>query len=535
MKKETKVSGARRGGLSAFVVSDSGFRLSPKVAQFVGRERELAFLAERLAGARQGGGGVVLLAGEPGIGKTRLLDEAAQLSITAGATVLRGGASNLEGMPPYLPFLEALGGHARVVPESVLRQQVGGGGSVLAVILPELNQRLGELPSTYALPHEQARLRLFEAISSFLSAIAAANPAVLILDDLQWADGPSLDLMCHVARHCSGTNLLVLGAFRQGELDRNPALERALTELARLRSLETVAPGPLSLDEIGLLASDALRGETDATLSGLLHAESEGNPFFAEELLRFWFEAGIVVAPAGGTGAWTLAELEETPLPPSIVGAVRQRLASLPNDVVEILRAAAIVGQTFEVGLLAAILEQDAELIETAIEQAERGQLLRREPAGVFTFSHHKIRECLHDEVGRVRAARLHERAGLALESRPSTPGTQRLVDLAFHFVRSDDRARGVAYSLQAAEAALKAFAAEEATKHFKAALDLMAADDGRRGALLIGLGDALVLAGIESEATNAFEEAQDRYFIKGDRIAAAKASAGIRSRPLAA
>ena len=121
MKKETKVSGARRGGLSAFVVSDSGFRLSPKVAQFVGRERELAFLAERLAGARQGGGGVVLLAGEPGIGKTRLLDEAAQLSITAGATVLRGGASNLEGMPPYLPFLEALGGHARVVPESVLR------------------------------------------------------------------------------------------------------------------------------------------------------------------------------------------------------------------------------------------------------------------------------------------------------------------------------------------------------------------------------------------------------------------------------
>ncbi len=92
--------------------------------------------------------------------------------------------------------------------------------------------------------------------------------------------------------------------------------------------------------------------------------------------MRFWFEAGIVVAPAGGTGAWTLAELEETPLPPSIVGAVRQRLASLPNEVVEILRAAAIVGQTFEVGLLAAILEQDAELIETAIEQAERGAAL---------------------------------------------------------------------------------------------------------------------------------------------------------------
>ena len=213
----------------------------------VGRERELARIRAHLETAVRGRCAVVLLVGEPGSGKSRLLDETAERAGAHGIAVLRGGASDAEGMPPYLPFLEALGRYLLAAPADELRADAGAGAAVLAMVFPELAVRLGDLPQSYPLPPEQGRLRLFQAVAVFLAALArrgvqhgTAAPAadhgppaglLLILDDLHWADTATLDLLVHIVRHQPDAPLLILGAYREGEAAENPALERALARL----------------------------------------------------------------------------------------------------------------------------------------------------------------------------------------------------------------------------------------------------------------------------------------------------------------
>jgi predicted ATPase len=267
--------------------------------QLVGRQREFSLLQSGLEAALGGRVGVALVSGEPGIGKTRLLRDFAERATEQGALVLLGGASEAEGMPPYLPFLEALGRYVQSAPLEVLRQQIGPLGGPLAELLPELSARLGELPSGYALPSQQARVRLYEAVGDFLAAVAEHAPLVLILDDLQWADSATLDLLCYVARHQPTARLLVLGAYREGEAAANAALERSLVELNRLRVLLLVPLRPLGADDLGAIGTRELGGPLDSHLVSALHRHSEGNAFFAEELLRDWVESGAIVSLEG--------------------------------------------------------------------------------------------------------------------------------------------------------------------------------------------------------------------------------------------
>ncbi len=191
----------------------------------VGRQRELAVLMERLTDAVRGVLTVALVAGEPGIGKSRLLEEVAAWARARGHAVLRGGAVDAEGMPPYLPLIEALGAYVRAAEPEVLRARAGVHATVLATVLPELALRLGDLPAGYSLPPEQARLRLFEAVGALLLALAGSGTPpglLLVLDDLHWADAATLDLVCDVARRYPQAPLLLLGAYRPGETRRNP-------------------------------------------------------------------------------------------------------------------------------------------------------------------------------------------------------------------------------------------------------------------------------------------------------------------------
>jgi predicted ATPase len=209
----------------------------------IGRQRELTSLLRHVEAARDGHPGVALIVGAAGIGKTRLLDELAARAAGSGGRVLRGGGSETEGMPPYLPFLEALGQHIRTTDPDTIRAQVGAFAPVLATILPELPSRLGQTTASYSLPPEQSRMRLYEAVSSFLGAIAAPGGLVLILDDLQWVDPASLDLLCFIARYQQtaqpSARMFVLAAAREGEAAYPDAFERASTELNRLRLLTT--------------------------------------------------------------------------------------------------------------------------------------------------------------------------------------------------------------------------------------------------------------------------------------------------------
>ena len=498
---------------------------SSVASQIIGRQRELTLLWNQYIAARSGCARVALLAGEPGIGKTHLLDAFAVRAIEDGSIVLRGGASESEGMPPYLPFLEALGQHIRITPLHKLPQQVAMAPQILTSILPELAARLDEVPSAYPLLPEQTRLRLYEAVGMFLEAISAPQVLVLTLDDLHWADTSSLDLLCYVAQHHSKAKLLIVGTYREGEVDGNSALTRAITELARQRILTNVAVDPLSLEEIKVLASNYLGSSISSNFNQLLYTQSEGNPFFAEDLLQEWIERGALMQE---NEQWVASEPLEHSLPASIVGTLRQRFARLPSSVIDHLRIAAIIGRTFDLSLLATVEGQEAEAIEEQLLEAERARLVLSDQTGTFKFSHDKIRQCLYTEVSTSRRQRLHEAIGRTLETcyeKGSTKSTYQLAELAFHFTHSGDSMRGVTYSQLAAEQAVRSSASKEAMKHYQTALKLLDSSDDRYGPLLLGLGEAALLAGAASEAAITYEAALTWLLQAGNSRLAAQAA----------
>ena len=231
---------------------------SLRIMPLVGRLREVARVMDAYDLTKEGSARVVLVAGEPGIGRTRLLDEIELRAIGDGAVVLRGGSSQAEGMPPYLPFLEALGRYIQITPLDLLREQVAAAPQVLASLFPGLAMRLGTPGVPPASPPEQARLRFYEAIGTFLEAIGTPHALVLMLDDLQWADSASLDLLCHLVRCQSHAHLLLVGAYRENEFNDHPALPRMVVELSRQRRLTTVMVEPLFAHEIDMLVSNML-------------------------------------------------------------------------------------------------------------------------------------------------------------------------------------------------------------------------------------------------------------------------------------
>jgi predicted ATPase len=499
-------------------------RSSRREPLLTGRQHELAALWKQFEETTAGRLHVTLVAGEPGIGKTRLLNEVAGCAEQVGALVLRGGASEAEGMPPYLPFLEALGQHIRTATLDQLREQIDAMGPVLATILPELPLRLSELPGSYPLPPEQARLRLYEAVGAFLAAIAAPHGLVLLLDDLQWADTATLDLLCYLAQHQATSRLYVLGAYRSDELASHPALERSILDLTRGRQLTVLALGSLTEADVAELITALLGVPPHPTLSQLLWKESEGNPFFLEEVLQAWLETGtLTVTPSQANISTSLPEN----LPASISGLIRHRLARLPQEVLETLRTAAILGRTFASSFLAEVMGQDEELVEERLLTAVRAGVLRSDSAEMYTFSHDTLRACLYGEVTPARRRRLHGFIGRALEARLDQEDAHQLAQLAFHFAHSGDRVRGATYSQLAAAQAVRAAAPREAMHHYHTALDLLEQQDQHRGPLLLALGEAALTASAEREAVQAFEAAQTWWTHKPDVVAAARAAYG--------
>src|SRR5581483_11869252 len=481
--------------------------ITPLLSQFVDRQRELALIEHEYEVASSGCIRVVMLVGELGVGKTRLLNEVARRVESDGALVLRGDASDAEGMPPYLPFLEALGQYARTTAMDRLREQVAVAPRTLINFLPQLSMRLGELPVPYSLP-ERGRFHLFEAVSAFLEVISKSQTLVLMLDDLHWADAASFDLLCYVTKHQPHARILIIGTYRDGEINRLPALERAVTELTRQRALTTITVSPLPPGEIEALANSYLRGSISANVSALLYKQSEGNPFFAEEILRVWVEMGTLVEE---NKRWTAVAPLESTLPHSILGALRQRFARLPTASIDHLRVASIIGRTFHLQLLASVEGKEVEAVEEYLLEAVHAGLIRADGKGGFSFTHDKIRESLYIEVSTSRRRRLHEMIGRIQEAlyRQNDPShTYLLAELAYHFTRSGDHLRGAIYSQLAAEQAMRSSALEDAIYHYQMALQLLASDDEKRASLLLGLGEAAMLAGMERKAIEAFTQA---------------------------
>jgi len=503
-------------------------------APLIGRQEELAELDRiwSVAGAASHNGErgrFVLLTGDPGIGKTRLVAEIARRAHEAGAFVL-AGRSPEEALVPYQPFVEAIRHYVVNVPSGELRVSAREYGSELSRLVPELRRRAPELPPPFEGDPETERYRLFEAVVGMLNAIAATAPVLLVLDDLHWADRPTLLLLRHLARAPHPGRVLVLGAYRGTETAVG-GLAEALSELRRERLVTQLTVEGLDLDETAELVEVRSGGRPTPSFSRALHAETEGNPLFIEELLRHLAEAGVQAGRAGRR------ELERFGLPEGIKQLIARRLERLDAQAIEWLRVAAVIGRDFDLGLLERVLSLDEEPFLSVLDDVLAAGLVAESPApaGRFSFSHTLIRETLYEGLSAPRRERIHRRVGEALEAGASEAP---LTALALHFTRaagSQDADKAIEYAARAGEYASAALAHEEAADHYLRALEVLERfrpeESERRTELLILLGEARVRAGERALAWEPFRDAAGLAASAGDGAQLARAAIGASSR----
>jgi DNA-binding SARP family transcriptional activator len=508
-----------------------GLALPPEIPEqpaspLVGRRDELEQL--RSWSAATGSARVLMVSGEAGIGKSRLLEEAARQAHAAGATVLAGRAPE-ETLVPYQPFLEAIGHYAFNAPLEDLRAVTRRSGAELGRLIEQIGRRLPELGRPEPGDPETDRYRLFEAVAAFLGDISASSPLLVVLDDLHWSDRPTLLLLRHLARAPQASGLRILGAYRAGE----PATEGYAAALAGLRHERLVR----ELEVRGLPESDAtelIRLRTRETPSTAfvraLYAGTEGNPFFIEEMVRHLVDSGVRSHVAGA------GELQRFGLPEGVRGVISRRLERLDADGLECLKVASVIGRDFDSSLLETVLDFEEERFLRALEIALEAGLVNESPGepGRYSFAHALVRETLYAAMSWDRRGRVHRRVGLALEQLSDPP----LGALAHHFTRAAqprDAERAIRYALEAGAQATAMLANEEAAEHYGRALEVLerSAPDAleRRCELLVELGEARVRSGERPTAWEVFREAAVLAGRLGDAALMARAAIGASRR----
>jgi DNA-binding SARP family transcriptional activator len=473
---------------------------------FVGREEEMRTLGELLEQALQGHGGLVLLAGQAGIGKTRTAEELAARAQLRGLAVLWGRCHEGAGAPPYWPWAEVLrahvGGHD---PDALLAEFASQAGEI-AQFVPELRHRLPERPATTAIDPEIARFRLFEAVVELLQHAAQTQPTMLVLDDLHWADKPSLVLLQFLTRYLPGSRLLVVGAYRDLEVGRQHPLNDVLASLSRERVAHRVSLQGLAEADVAQFI-EAATGVPPGPLAAAVHDKTEGNPFFVRELVRLLEVEGRLEA--------SQEELRSSGVPSTVREVVRRSRNRLSDRADQVLTEAAVIGREFDADLVSWLTRlPDDDLVEALEELSGSGLVAEDERVlGGYRFSHDLVREAVYAELSTIRRAAMHRRIGDAIEELYASGLERHLAALARHFLLgvrdARDLPRAIEYAVRAADQATAALAYEEAVGHCERALRALrrARPDDRATecALLLRLGDGHWRAGEVARARDTF------------------------------
>ncbi len=503
----------------------TGGRVEPQRGIFVGRQQELTELLAGLDETLAGHGRLFLLRGEPGIGKSRLADEVMAQARSRGAQVLVGRSWEAGGAPAYWPWVQALRGYIERATAEALRSELGGQGSYLAQLLPELRELLPELSEPPALESESARFRLFEAALLFLRRAAAARPIVLVLDDLHAADEPSLLLLQFVARELADSRLLVIGAYRDVDPTLAEPLTAALVEFGREPTTRTIAL--TGLDESDVERFIELTTTNDAAAAELavtVHAETEGNPLFVGEIVRLLAAEGKLLGHA------PLA------IPQSVRDVIIRRLRHLSDECNRVLLLASVLGREFDLNALAELASvSENQLLET-LDEAMTTRVVSDVPDSPrrLRFAHVLIRDALYEGLTTARRVRLHRLAVEALEALYGDEPGPHMAELAHHAVAGSEFHKGLQYARTAGDRAVALVAYEEAARHYQAALDageLAGLTDETRCELFLLLGEAEIRAGNGAAAKKAFLHAADIARRLGLRRELARAAAGYGGR----
>ena len=465
---------------------------------FVGRAGELAELVAALEGAFAGRGGLILLAGEPGIGKSRLADALAEQAWARGAGVLVGRCWEAGGAPAYWPWIQALRILIGDTEPEALRAQLGTGAADLAQLIPELRERLPKLPEPPPLEGEGARFRLFEAVGSFLTSAAGARPLVVVLDDLHAADEPSLLLLRYVARGLHDSRLLVVGAYRDVDPTLRDPLTTALAELVREAHTTQIGLRGLSAANVAEYVELSTAIEPASGLVDAIHAGTEGNPLFVAEVVHLLAAEGRVDEADA-----------RVRIPPGVGAVIGRRLARLSADCQALLVPAAVMGREFGLDALRKLSKLGPDELIDALNEAMTERVLDDVPGapGRLRFGHALIRDTLYEGLTAARRMQLHKEVGEALEAVYSANPEPHLAELAQHFVAAAPIGvadKAIVYARSAGERAAAQLAFEEAARHYEIALTLVE-EQLARCDLLLALGDAEARAGDAPASKQAF------------------------------
>jgi tetratricopeptide (TPR) repeat protein len=504
----------------------------PNTRVFVGRQTELAALRGALERALTGRGAVCLVAGEPGIGKSELADRLAVEAAARGAEVLWGRSWEGEGAPPYWPWVQIIRAYVQERAGVELDAIFGAATPYVAQIVPEIRERLPELPVPSTLDSDQARFRLFDAVTTFLTSAAGARPLVLVLDDMHWADKSTLLLLRFLAREVVAARLLVVAAYRDAEVSPGHPLSEVLPSLRQERSVERILLRGLPEDEVQTMLA-ALRGDAlPEPLARAISRETEGNPFFVQEIVRHLVDEGML----GRDGAqWTSrSRIEDVRLPESVRDVIGRRLARLSPECVKLLTAASVVGRDFGADVLGGITGIEASRLLDVLEEAVAARVVEESPQAIgrYRFTHALIRETLYGNLRTLDRVRRHHRVAEVLEALYARNLEPRLAELAHHFLEAlpgGDVEKAVGYAIRAGDRANEQLAYEEAVSHYERALQALELaeqpNDRLRSELLLKHGEAGWSAGFQTMAS--LEQAAEVAERLGDAEILARAALG--------
>jgi predicted ATPase len=509
---------------------------------FVGREAELRQLEAACDGAVAGQGGLVMVVGEPGIGKTTLTEQLSTYAALRGGRVLVGHCYEEGSLSlPYLPFVEALRSYVLERAPDQLRGELGSGAPEVARLVSEVRDRVQVSPSEPSADPSEDRYRLFTAVSTFLRHAAAIQPLVLVLEDLHDADRGTLQLLQFLARQLNGARLLLVGTYRDVEVDRAHPLSAALAELRRGSRFSRVALRGLTADEVQRMFSGITGQEESWRLSEAVYRQTEGNPLFVQEVVRYLVEEGLITREGGRWRPAGSTPLVET-IPEGLRDVIGKRLSRLSEACNRLLAVAAVIGRDFQLATLVTVLGAPEEAVTERLAEAVKVAVLQEQarPAGVrYRFAHAFFRQTLYEELGAARRLRLHQRVARALEQQYASRLEEHAAELAEHFAQSTDAAdltKAVHYGAVAAERAMAVYAHGEAVRLVEQALDVQEvldpADTTTRCDLLLALSDALLPLGEHRRALEVVlpEVYQLAEALGDDRRAAAAADRGVFS-----